>query len=492
MVNETLPFSSPAAQGVDAEGILRLLDALDADSGQDPHSLMIVRHGHVVAAGWWAPYERARPHLLYSLSKSFTSTAAAFAFAEGLIDLDAPVVSYFPEFDADITDPGSRAILVRHAASMSTGHTFDTLDQAVELDPAEPVRGFLLIPPERQPGTVFAYNQPATYSLAAIVQRVTGQTLEEYLRPRLLEPLGLPPFGWQEFPPGRNVGFTGLHAVTDAIARLGQLYLQGGIWEGRQLIPVEWVEEASRAHISTAPTAGVELTTPSEPDWILGYGYQFWMARHGYRGDGAFGQYCLILPEYDAVVAYTGATVDMQRTLDLVWDNLLPALVDEPREDGTDAESRLRDRLGALGVAEISVPAGEALRGDPVAPADWDGAVLSPDGPSAQVVPAPSAIEISHAAGGWRIALIDDVGRIESELGTGEWAASDGDSVPVAVEGGWLESGALRFDVIFLETPHRLAVTCSLPAGTFAAAWVTAPLVHGPMSLHELRSPSPR
>jgi hypothetical protein len=107
-------------------------------------------------------------------------------------------------------------------------------------------------------------------------------------------------------------------------------------------------------------------------------------------------------------------------------------------------------------------------------------------------VPAPSAIEVSHAAGGWSIALIDDVGRIDFELGIGEWAVSDGDSVPVAVEGGWLESGALRFDVIFLETPHRLAVTCSLPTGTFAATWVSAPLAHGPMSLHELRSPSPR
>jgi CubicO group peptidase (beta-lactamase class C family) len=171
----SLPTSTPAAQGVDAAGIQAFLDALESDPAIEPHSLMLLRHGQVVAQGWWAPYAPDRLHLLYSLSKSFTATAAGFALAEGLIGLDDPVISYFPEFEADVTDPRSRAMLVRHVASMASGHVEETLDRARAQDREELVRGFLLVPPDQDPGTVFAYNQPATYTLAAIVQRVTGQ-----------------------------------------------------------------------------------------------------------------------------------------------------------------------------------------------------------------------------------------------------------------------------------------------------------------------------
>ncbi|MBI0384676.1 beta-lactamase family protein, partial [Streptomyces albiflaviniger] len=191
------------------------LDAVEGAPDIEPHSLMILRHGRLIASGWWAPYTAERPHLLYSLSKSFTSTAAGLAVAEGLLDLDAPVISYFPEFEAEITDPGSRAMLVRHVASMASGHLEETLERAFGLDPEEPVRGFLRLPPDRAPGTVFAYNQPATYTLAAIVQRVTGQSLTEYLRPRLFDPLGIGETAWLQVPAGRDLGFSGLFAATD-------------------------------------------------------------------------------------------------------------------------------------------------------------------------------------------------------------------------------------------------------------------------------------
>ncbi|MYS27465.1 serine hydrolase, partial [Streptomyces sp. SID7804] len=118
MTVRPLPTAAPADRGVDAAGVHAFLDALEADPDIEPHSLMILRHGRLVASGWWAPYTAGRPQLLYSLSKSFTGTAAALAEAEGLIDFDAPVLSYFPEFAADITDPRSRATLVRHIASM--------------------------------------------------------------------------------------------------------------------------------------------------------------------------------------------------------------------------------------------------------------------------------------------------------------------------------------------------------------------------------------
>ena len=255
------------------------------------HSLMIIRHGDVVAEGWWSPYAEKRVHLLYSLSKSFTSTAAAFAIAEGLLDLDATMLSYFPEFDSEITDPHSRSMLVRHVAAMASGHLEETVERAFALDPVEPVRGFLLIPPDREPGSVFAYNQPCTYALAAIIQRLTGQTLTAYLRPRLLDPLGIGEVGWQQYPDGRDIGYSGLHATTDAIARLGLLYLQRGVWNGQRLLSEEWVAQATRVQVET------ETPNQPNPDWRQGYGFQFWMSRHGYRGDGAYGQFCVVLPE---------------------------------------------------------------------------------------------------------------------------------------------------------------------------------------------------
>src|ERR1700744_2036158 len=144
-----LPRSTPAEQGADPAAITAFLDAVEARPDIEMHSLMVVRHGHVIAAGWWAPYSAARRHLLYSLSKSFTSAAAGFARAEGLLDLDDPVVKHFPEFEAGLTAPGGRPIKGRHIAAMASGHDRDPLGEARQRDPDELVRGFLLIPPDQ-------------------------------------------------------------------------------------------------------------------------------------------------------------------------------------------------------------------------------------------------------------------------------------------------------------------------------------------------------
>ena len=294
----SLPISSPAAQGVLAEAVHEFLNALEEAPEVEPHSLMVLRHGFVVAAGWWWPYTGPRPHLLYSLSKIFTATAAGLAVADDLLRLDDPVVDYFPEVRAKLTHSQAHAILVRHLASMSTGHTEDTAGRVFTSGPEDPVLNFLLLPPEREPGSVFCYSQPATYTLAAIVQRVTGKTLTQYLQKRLLDNLGATQPTWLQHPTGRDIGYSGLYATTDTVARLGQLYLQGGQWEGQQLLPRSWVREATRAQVATG------LNGP-DGAW---YGYQFRMSQHGYRGDGAYGQFCLVLPDEDAVVALTAQT----------------------------------------------------------------------------------------------------------------------------------------------------------------------------------------
>jgi CubicO group peptidase (beta-lactamase class C family) len=486
----SLPRSTPEAQQVDPAAILHFLDAVEDHPGVEMHSLMVVRHGHVVAEGWWAPYSAERPQRLYSLSKSFTSTAAAFAQAEGLFDLDDTVVSHFGEFDADISDPRSRSVKIRHVASMASGHTREMLGEALARDPAEPVRGFLLIPPDREPGTVFAYSQPCTYTLASIIQRNAGLPLTRYLRPRLFDPLSIGHVGWQTFPPGREQGFSGLHARTEDIAKLGQLYLQRGRWDGVQLIPGQWVDEATSKQVGN-PDGW-------DPDWQQGYGFQFWMARHGYRGDGAFGQFCVILPEHDTVVVTTAYTLEMQAVLDAMWAHLLPGLGPAAPADAS-AHGQLGARLGRL-----ALPACQAAP----APADWaqwtgkaftvtTGAGGATEAFGAfgggQIQPAVSSVTVAPGTDGMQLSLTERANSLTLSVGAGDWAVSaprddHGDTIPVAASGGWLDDRTFRAEVIFLETPHRMDITCSLADRRAEAVWRHPPLSRN--RLQDLHCPS--
>ena len=438
------------------EQIEEFVRAANGQDGVELHGLMVLRHGEVLAQGWWEPYGPAKPHLLYSLSKSFTSTALGFAVAEGSVDLDATVLSYFPEFDDRVTDDRSRAMKVRHVAAMSSGHLDETIEQAWRAGEGDLLLGLLLLPPERDPGTVFAYNQPCTYAMSAIVQRVSGVPLTEYLRPRLFEPLGIGTYGWVRDRNGRDIGFSGLYTTTEAIARLGQLYLREGEWEGRRLLPAEWVAEATRPHIATGR---------DDPDWDQGYGFQFWRSRHGYRGDGAYGQFMLILPEQDAVVAMTSQSPNMQGLLDAAWEHLLPALKAE-RHSSETWNCRTR-------------------------PLTWRP-------PSAGMGPAAEAGAVPVGAGA-AAALGDAVYRPGSgnELATLQTVTVDGDRLTLGDHGkplelrlgdeGWTETGrvatartAAGVDVVFAETPHRLHLHLDAADRTFAARWETAPLDPAP------------
>ena len=223
------------------------------------------------------PAERTR--LLYSVSKSFTATALGFAVHEGLVGLDDTVVSHLPDLAEAVTDERTRAITLRDLATMASGHDRDMWPEALAADFGEPVRGFLSIPPTEESGAWFTYSQPCTYTLGAIIQRRSGMLLTDYLRPRLLDPLGIGQVGWQAHPAGRQLAFTGLFARTEDVAKLGLLYLQRGQWGGRQLIPEDYVALATSAQVATPRQDTV--------DWQQGYGFQFWVSRHGFRADGA-------------------------------------------------------------------------------------------------------------------------------------------------------------------------------------------------------------
>jgi CubicO group peptidase (beta-lactamase class C family) len=471
-----LPRSTPQEQQVDPTALLALLDALEGDPDIEMHSLMVVRHGHVVAEGWWAPYSSEHRQLLYSLSKSFTSTATAFAQAEGLLDLDDPLLKHFPELDAEIVEPRSRAITLRHLAAMASGHSWDTIDMAFDRDPEEPVRGFLLTPPDREPGSLFAYNQLCTYSLASVIQRNAGTPLTEYLRPRLLDPLGIAEVGWQSWPPGRELGFTGLHARTEDVAKLGLLHLQRGRWGDEQLLSKAWVAAATSKRIDNADQPN--------PDWRQGYGYQFWIARHGYRGDGAFGQLCVVLPEHDTVVVTTARTEKLQAILDALWTELLPGLGRTTQD--VEVEKRLAQRLERL---QLPAQPGDA------APPKWEPWVAGAfpvvrDGPGSSS--ALGSVEVRRAGDAVQLVLTEPDNELVVAVGLGSWTVSEpldqhGRVVPVAASGGWEDAATLRVAVFFLETPHRLDVTLALADRTARAVWPHPPL--GGDRLAELRCP---
>ncbi|WP_102194685.1 serine hydrolase [Microbacterium aurantiacum] len=473
-MNASLPRRAPSELNVDAAGITAFLDGLETSVDVEPHSIVLLRGGAVIAEGSWAPYAAERPQLLYSLSKSFTSTAAGFAFDEGLLALDDTVLSYFPELDAEVTDIRARSILVRHALAMASGHHADTIEEAFAIDAANLVRGFLLTPPDSDPGTVFAYNQPATYAVAAIVQRVTGQRLTEYLRPRLFDPLGIGDVGWIQDASGRQQGYSGLFAPSHAIALLGQLYLQRGRWKDDQILSTAWIDEATSLRVVT--------TREANPDWSEGYGYQFWMARHGYRGDGAYGQFCVVLPDHDVVLALTGQSSDMQRVLDLVWEHLLPAFRHGPTRDvDREADALLAQRLSAAQLppvaTNLAIPAPQSQSFSPEEGNDC------PD--LARLDLTADAHDLA-----WSLTLRDGDDRLEVVPGLGEWNV-DG---ATAVSAGRLAPGAetaagerLAVDVIFLETPHRLHLVLDPASSRFTAKWATNPL--GAMPLRAMRMP---
>ena len=403
-----LPRSAPAEQGVPARAICDFLDSLD--DGPELHSLMVLRHGHVIAEGWWHPYRRELPHELYSLSKSFTSTAVGFAVAEGRLGIDDLVLDHLGDLAPAAPDPRLARMRVRHLLTMTAGHVGWTDDRVFSTE--EWARAFLALPLDAEPGTAFQYNTPATYVLSVILQRLTGERLLDYLRPRLLEPLGIEGATWEQSPEGVDTGGFGLSATTEDLACFGQLYLDDGVWQGRRVLPEGWVAEATRRHTDS------HIDTV---DWAQGYGYQFWRCQptNVYRGDGAFGQFCVVMPDQDAVVVTTAGTQDLQGVLDRMWEHLAPALGGEGRHaDAVDepaAQAELSSRLDAPAIAP---PAPVAAEGPGVlaarrveldgAPAGVRAVTVGPEGLGA----APTTLEVEWAHGA--------VERVA--VGAGAWA----------------------------------------------------------------------
>ena len=339
---QALPRSAPELQGISSTAIRAFVKAADTEI-KTLHSFMLLRHGKVVAEGWWAPEGPDKPHILWSLSKSFASTAVGLAVSEGKLDIHEKVAKFFPDDLPENPSDNLKAMRVRDLLTMSTGH-----EPAPRLIGDSPswTQQFFAAPVPREPGAWFRYNTAATYMQSAIVQQVTGQKVVDYLGPLLFEPLGIAAPKWDECPQGRSIGGYGLYLRTEDVAKFGQLYLQKGKWKGRQLVPAEWVVQATGKQVSND-----RHHRPGNSDWRQGYGFQFWQCRHGaYRGDGKDGQFCVVLPKQDAVVVMTAKCRQLQQQLDLVWKHLLPAFEDKPLPLNKTEHAKLKKALAGLGI----------------------------------------------------------------------------------------------------------------------------------------------
>lgn len=337
-----LPRSKPESEDVSSRSIINFLDAVESGD-QELHSFMVLRHGKVVAEGWWDPYKAELKHTLYSTSKSFTSTAIGFAVTEGLLSVDDKVISFFPGSLPDTVSENLAAMSIKNLLTMSAG-----MDPEPRFNLTENwVKTFLSTPVINPPGSEFLYNSAATYMLSAIISKVTGETVLEYLTPRLFEPLNINHIDWEIDPDGINTGGWGLRLKTEDMAKFGQLYLNKGNWNGDQIIPASWIKEATTKKIDQAPELSEEEKANS--DWLQGYCYKFWRSRYNsYRADGAFGQLIMVFPEKDAVVAVTAEARNMQKEVNLVFDNLLPGFSDEELVADEESYNELLSRLDKL------------------------------------------------------------------------------------------------------------------------------------------------
>jgi CubicO group peptidase (beta-lactamase class C family) len=340
----SLPVSTPEAEGVSSAGILKFLDAVDQGKNE-LHSFIILRHGKIISKGWWNPFGRELKHVMFSVSKSFTSTGVGLAIAENKLKLTDKVVTFFPQSLPDTLSSYMKAMTVQDLLKMSTGMNTDPLFTARSA--TDWPKAFMSSPVENKPGTVFKYNNMATFMLSAIVQKATGQKLLDFLKPRLFDPLGIKNFTWDETPEGYTFGANGLKIQSEDMAKFGQILLQKGKWNGKQIVPESWVAEATSAQIASDDPNN--KTPANLNDWAQGYGYQFWRGRNTtFRADGLGGQFIIVMPEKDAVVVLTAAATNTQEEMNLVWDHLLPAMQDKPLPNNKKASDDLAGRIAAL------------------------------------------------------------------------------------------------------------------------------------------------
>lgn len=414
--NDGLLRAAPQSRGTDPAVILAMLDAIERD-GIELHSLLIWQQGALITEAYWQPFGPERPHMMHSVTKSFTAMAVGLAVDDGLLSVDDPVMKFFPEHAGLNSEPNLGGMQVRHLLTMTSGHGKGISGGAWRKVRTSWVEDFLRQPVPYVPGTVFVYDSAASYMLSAIVQRATGRMLRDYLAERIFWPMGMSAgISWDQGTDGVNTGGNGLCCSAADMLKLGLLHLQDGTWNGRQLLSRDWVRAATGMQVRDVVLGiftGDHYLGPDEVDDGApasrreGYGYHWWRGPHeSFSANGLFGQYCIVLPEQQAVVAFTGGLADSDRRVhELIYDDLRPALGAGGGDDSAALQARLAGLQLATQPGEIGTP-----------PVGWQGKYAV--APNDQGV---AEVGLAQGAEGIEVTITDARGSHRVVAGLGRW-----------------------------------------------------------------------
>jgi len=347
MNNKWFQTATPESVGISSASVKRLVDTMcNHKEFRENHGFMIIRKKKIIAQGYFAPYKDEQ-HVIHSCSKAFTATAIGFAAQEGLLSVDDFVADYFPEFLPENPHPNMLKLTIRHLLIMSNGHSRNVFKRPYgEISPEQLLRDFFSVDYKCDPGEKFSYNNTNTYVLSAIIKKVTGLDPIDYLRPRLLDKLGINPFYYTD-DNGMFVGFGTMRLTLEELARFGQFYMDGCVWEGEQLLSKEWAALATQKHIENAKA-------DRNGDWDQGYAFQMWRGKHNsFRFCGAFGQICAVYPDHDMMfLVNSGSDEEIQKELDSFYDNVLTNISDKLPEN-TDEFNNLKSYCESLSLPAI-------------------------------------------------------------------------------------------------------------------------------------------
>jgi CubicO group peptidase (beta-lactamase class C family) len=340
----TLRRGSCEDAGISEQAIQELVTKLDK---YGCHSLSVIRNGIIAAEGWWDPYKAENTHTMFSVSKSFTSIAIGFAVDEGLLSVEDKVLSFFPDVLPSPPCENMQRMEVKHLLTMSTGHgsaldfgwkatAYNVEDRGLANDH---VYTFLSSYVPLTPGTEFHYNTSGTFMLGAILHRLTGKTVVDYLRPRLLDPLEITEIFSEKDTKGLNPAGFGFQVRTHDLAKFGYFLLNRGKWNDKQLLSESWIDDATSKQIETVPT-----NAKDHPQWKAGYGYQFWRCSDGksYRADGLFGQFAIVTPSLNSVITLTCGSPETPKILDAVFEVLSAGFSGNAKSSATPLVERVQ------------------------------------------------------------------------------------------------------------------------------------------------------
>lgn len=335
---DDLPRTSPEAVGMRSAQVSAFFDSLLAYPKTEIHSVIVMRHGKVVGEMYPAPFRPEYKHTQFSCSKTFVAAAVGIAINEKLLRLTDRLVTFFPKQLPPVVSWRLNGITVKDLLTMRSGFVVNT---QIRNDSLAWIRAYLAHPMKADPGKLFQYDSMDTYLLSAIIQKVTGKTVLDYLKQKVFRHMNIQDVKWEQSPEGINTGGWGLYIQPESLAKFGQLLLQHGQWQSRQLIPARWVE----AMMSK------QVVSPNKGD---SYGYQMWIPSYptAAYAAGAYGQYIMVVPKADVVVVINQClTNSSSGVFKQIWNTLFAGMQSQPLAPSADYQL-LQQRVYTLPLIE--------------------------------------------------------------------------------------------------------------------------------------------